>query len=72
MKPPVLSIVAVTQWMTLFQVIRVEITQSFQPALISLRRQGPHQAQTIRGIGEDPHHVGSPLRRPIEPLEHVG
>ena len=56
----------------LSQVLHVQVAGAFEPVLVGLDGQRPHQPQTAFAIGEDAHHVGAPLQFLIEALEHVG
>ena len=41
------------------QVPHVQLARTFEPVLVGLDRQRPHQPQAVLGIGEDPHHMGA-------------
>ena len=54
------------------QIFHVEVAVLFEPVLVGLDRQRPHQTQATLGIGEDPHHLGAALDLLVEALQHVG
>jgi len=43
--------------LVLAQVVHVEVAVRFEPVLVHLDRECPDQAQTARGMGQDPDHV---------------
>jgi hypothetical protein len=45
----------------LVQIIHVEIAMLFEPVLVGLDRERPHQPKATLAIGEDPHHMGAAL-----------
>ncbi len=56
----------------LVQVVHVEVAMLFEPVLVGLDRQRPHQPEAAFRIGEDPNHMSTALDLLVEPLQHVG
>jgi transposase len=51
------------------QVLHVQVARAFEPVLVGLDGQRPHQPQAALRIGEDAHHVGASLEFLVEVLE---
>src|SRR5215831_18504725 len=52
----------------LVQIVHVEVAMLFEPVLVGLDRERPHQPEAALGIGEDPNHMSTALEFLVEPL----
>ena len=52
----------------LLQMVHVEVARGFEPVLVHLDGQSPHQPQTALGIGKDAHDMGAALQLLVQPL----
>ena len=57
--------------LVLGQVLHVRVAGAFEPVLVGLDRQRPHQQAAFR-IGEDAHHMSAALQFLVQAFEHVG
>jgi hypothetical protein len=52
----------------LAEVLHVQVAGAFEPVLVHLDRQRPHQSQAALGVGEDAHNVGPALDLLVQAL----
>ncbi len=55
----------------LAQMIHVEIAHGFEPVLVHLDGERPHEPQATLRVRKDAHHVRAPLDLLIEALRHI-
>src|SRR6266446_6386550 len=58
--------------LVLVQIVHVEVAMLFEPVLVGLDRERPHQPEAALGIGEDPHDLGATFDLLVQALQHVG
>ena len=59
-------------FLVLFEIVHIEIAMGFEPVLVGLDGERPHEPQATFAIGEDAHDLGAAPDLLVQPFQHIG